>query len=540
MYRERTLSSFWSGIQSKAIVCKMGKTGNWGFSQARHERGDNPRFPSGGSGNSFRQRTGAGACSDSAFRNFYRDRGAALRYSMSRFEGRGGRQSQRRELRILQRIFSTLPQNTLVLDLPSGAGRFLQITGEGRRVILMDFSLEMLSIAGKRAGELSLDAACAAGDAFSIPLLPERVDIVLSYRILHHIPEPVLRERILSELARTTRMWVVASFFHRFSFAHLRRVLRRLSGRFSARHAISFRTFYREALNAGLEVVRIEPSLKFFSEQWTVLLKKRGRQERGGSLLLEKTEVLGRLSHAVGPARSFEALLKTLNLEGGVKFSGRIAGPEGGSPLFVKVEPSRRLIRRFLRKILDFSRPIHPLWREFQLLKRLRSLGLPVPVPLAGGYSYGGPCGSASLMATEVAEGSSTLADALSEKGSGLRAKRREILSAMAEEVRKLHLASFLHRDLFPRNILVRKETGRRPEILFIDCRKGEFVRSVHLHPFRGVLYDLACLDQGLRPLCTKTERLRILRTYLGEGEKKARKRWVRRISRTSRRLRLP
>ena len=116
---------------------------------------------------------------------------------------------------------------------------------------------------------------CAA--AQRLPFPDRSFAGVLCMRLLHHIPRPDERVRILRELARVSRGPLVLSFFHAVSLQHLRRLLRcRLLGRRpSGRVAIRLATLARELNAAGLTLVKKQPLRRFVSEQWLLLAQRR-------------------------------------------------------------------------------------------------------------------------------------------------------------------------------------------------------------------------------------------------------------------------
>ncbi len=106
-----------------------------------------------------------------------------------------------------------------------------------------------------------------------------------------------------------------------------------------------------------------------------------------------------------------------------------------------------------------------------------------------------------------------------------------EMISGLAQMVRRLHDAGFVHYDLKWRNILA--GFGDDPELYIIDCPAGRQFRGPMLAPFlkRGIIKDLACLDIEARRRLSRTKRLKFYKLYAGidslDSEHKAR---IRRI----------
>jgi hypothetical protein len=94
-------------------------------------------------------------------------------------------------------------------------------------------------------------------------------------------------------------------------------------------------------------------------------------------------------------------------------------------------------------------------------------------------------------------------------------AQRRQVLTDLADIVRRLHAARFYYYDLVWRNILVSLVVPGQPRPYLIDCPRGGFAR---LGRERKRLRDLASLDKTASQLCSRPERLRFLLQYLGKS----------------------
>lgn len=87
----------------------------------------------------------------------------------------------------------------LALDLGCANGRHIELlAGHAERVVGLDLSRALLSIAGKRVPGADL----IEGDATSLPLVDDVIGLALYIATLHHLPERRLRRRSLDELAR--------------------------------------------------------------------------------------------------------------------------------------------------------------------------------------------------------------------------------------------------------------------------------------------------------------------------------------------------
>lgn len=96
----------------------------------------------------------------------------------------------------------------LVLDLPSGSGRFWPVLAEhANRVILAAGpSTEMLDLAEARASaEVRMRIRTFQSSAFSIELSANSVDCIFCMRLFHHVADREQRAAILEEFHRVTR-----------------------------------------------------------------------------------------------------------------------------------------------------------------------------------------------------------------------------------------------------------------------------------------------------------------------------------------------
>ncbi len=215
----------------------------------------------------------------------YRDAVVATTYDASRFLSARGRKRNRLTLAAIQRAFDLAASlGTPIrscLDLPCGTGRLLPwLLQRQLRFVGAAISLEMM-----RASRRQDDAKNGGGvplallqcDGKSLPLKSQSLDAVFSIRFMFHVPREV-RIRILQEMVRVSRRWLVVDFRHCY---HVRWCFRRLChGEGVARRmgeVWSRGSLRGEAAEAGLQVVDIfspRQGRSIFSDKWVVLLEK--------------------------------------------------------------------------------------------------------------------------------------------------------------------------------------------------------------------------------------------------------------------------
>lgn len=190
------------------------------------------------------------------------------------------------------------------------------------------------------------------------------------------------------------------------------------------------------------------------------------------------------------------------------------AGPVdfGGEPAWIKGGPlapsgSRR---HALRAALPGAPT--PRRREFTNLTWLARRLFRTPEPLAALTLLAGRKPRAEWLATGRIGGARTLhAFLTATRGPECATEREAVLVELAREVARMHALAFVHRDLFPRNILVAPpDLGRR--LVFLDCwRGGERLQ------LRGPAYDLACLFLHLDEVASREEQSALLARYGSE-----------------------
>ena len=240
----------------------------------------------------------------------------------------------------------------------------------------------------------------------------------------------------------------------------------------------------------------------------------------GGRWLVEGD---GELFEACAP-RLEEALRKGSSGRERIRLGGR-AGVHKYGPLWGKARWRHALRLHLLRASL-------PRLREFENLTWLRRHGYGAPKPLfaAAFLRHGLPLFQA--LVTEEVPDATTLRQLLEAGPSPVRTPAVEELGRL---VAGLHAQGFVHRDLFPRNLLVTHgEDG--PRLHFLDAWRGGPRRGL-----RGPTYDIACLLLYAPSLLERDEEALLLATYFDaraqEGAPLDREHLLARAARMRRRL---
>jgi SAM-dependent methyltransferase len=179
------------------------------------------------------------------------------------------------EWRLLERFFDGRPWPAEALDVPCGTGRLsAELLARGVRVRCGDLSPAMRQHAERtpegREGFLGVEPI-----DLELPPAPDapRYDLVLCFRLLHHLPDAARRRRVLAHLAARCRGEVIVSFHHPVSLHQLARGVRRvLTGCRGDRHATTLTTLRRDAAAAGLRWVEARGLAPGLRDLWVARL----------------------------------------------------------------------------------------------------------------------------------------------------------------------------------------------------------------------------------------------------------------------------
>lgn len=175
-----------------------------------------------------------------------------------------------RECRIVDRILSKLKsQFQSLLDIPSGYGRFTQLfLNHGFDITNGDLNLYAL----KYQRELHSNATkVVVSNVNATPFRDNQFDIVFNFRLLQHLKTGAERERILKELQRITKRWVIVSVYIYSSF---HRLTQKISTRPRKMTMAERKTWENEIKNAGFRIVGLWWVVRFFHAHKIYLLEK--------------------------------------------------------------------------------------------------------------------------------------------------------------------------------------------------------------------------------------------------------------------------
>lgn len=132
-----------------------------------------------------------------------------------------------REHRLLGRLLGSQGRCRTLLDLPCGGGRLSGVL-EHHTELLIEADIGIGQVLyNKRVARPAVDRLWMTASGFHIPLADDSVDATVCCRLNHHLPTAEERERLVVELLRVSRRFVVMTFFDFHSVKNsLRRVRR--------------------------------------------------------------------------------------------------------------------------------------------------------------------------------------------------------------------------------------------------------------------------------------------------------------------------
>jgi tRNA A-37 threonylcarbamoyl transferase component Bud32 len=172
---------------------------------------------------------------------------------------------------------------------------------------------------------------------------------------------------------------------------------------------------------------------------------------------------------------------------------------------------------------------------EFVALGLMRQLGIQAVRPIAFGERRIGHFVRSCFLVTEAVPDAMPLSSFIKTFGdrrdsAQAQRSRREILTALARQVRHMHEAGFVHRDLFWRNVLIRFLPDSRFEFYFLDASVGKRIRMQQRRQ-DSIVSDIAAMGALAPDFCSKADQMRFLLTYLDTPRLGPQDRqWLRRV----------
>ena len=180
---------------------------------------------------------------------------------------------------------------------------------------------------------------------------------------------------------------------------------------------------------------------------------------------------------------------------------------------------------------------------EYRALRQMRQLGIHAVRPIAFGERRTCHFVRSCFIITEAVPEAMPLSSFIKtfsnhrQSPQAIRA-RREVLTSLARQVRHMHEAGFVHRDLFWRNVLIRFLPDNGFEFYFLDVSVGKRIRMPQRRQ-ENIVRDIAAMAALAPDFCSKADQLRFLLEYLNTPRLGAADRlWLRQVQARSDQLR--
>ena len=153
------------------------------------------------------------------------DRAAA--YNLSYRQRLLKRQSTQREFQLIRQHVERVGRSRIILDLPCGGSRLTPAFANAAELVIEADIAHGQLLFGRAESSVATPRVWMTASAFHIPLRDNSVDGTICVRLSHHLPTAAERERLLTELLRVSRRFVIMTFFDYHSLKNLLRRLRR-------------------------------------------------------------------------------------------------------------------------------------------------------------------------------------------------------------------------------------------------------------------------------------------------------------------------
>ncbi len=166
------------------------------------------------------------------------------------------------ELRMIRRALPLLSHCKTFLDAPCGAGRAtILLARAGYDVTAIDLGEGALAVSREQAVEAGVTARFEQAEIQQMPFADRQFDAVLCFRLYHHFPQDHLRMRVIKELCRVSRRYVLMSYLNPYAYTSLRRRLAHGLGiKTSRQHATSLQSirekFAHHHFHLGADIPR--------------------------------------------------------------------------------------------------------------------------------------------------------------------------------------------------------------------------------------------------------------------------------------------
>jgi 2-polyprenyl-3-methyl-5-hydroxy-6-metoxy-1,4-benzoquinol methylase len=200
-----------------------------------------------------------------------RDSGSAERYTQRKSR------KNKAEMNLVRKGFALLDNDVQrVLDAPCGVGRAtILLASMGFETTGLDLGEAAVEVARRELAASDQAGTIEIGNLEALNYADGYFDAILCFRVYHHFPTDEIRERIISELCRVAKNYVLISYFSPYSITSLKRSLRaKLKQKTSIQHATTLASLTDKFEARGFSLVRNIPQQRFIHTLHLAVFKR--------------------------------------------------------------------------------------------------------------------------------------------------------------------------------------------------------------------------------------------------------------------------
>lgn len=170
------------------------------------------------------------------------------------------------EMRLIRKALAYLNGVNSFLDAPCGTGRAtIMLTREGYTTTGVDLGEAAVTVARQELEKAGVLANIEQADIEKLQYQDGSFDAILCFRLYHHFPDDEIREKVIGELCRVAKNYVLISYLSPFSFTSIKRNLRAtLLNKPSRQHTTSLASIENLFIQNNFKLVRNIPRQRFF------------------------------------------------------------------------------------------------------------------------------------------------------------------------------------------------------------------------------------------------------------------------------------
>lgn len=166
-------------------------------------------------------------------------------------------------------IFEMLGNDVHIVDIPCGDGRFFDIFSNVKKLTMIDYSENMLTVVKEKFGNAK-NVAFVRADITNLPLPFDSAELCFCMRLFHHMKNDEVRLDALRELARVSKKYVALSFYNK---SCPRYYWRKLLGKKIRGNYVTFTHIVGLARQAGLKCVKRIPRVNTIEQQCLIIFE---------------------------------------------------------------------------------------------------------------------------------------------------------------------------------------------------------------------------------------------------------------------------